>query len=598
MTKKHLFILLLFAGLLFAGCNNNDDIYAPEPADRTIRTLKVTASIPIDDEIGTRVTASQKEGSKDIELRWKEGDKIQLYFKQGETITEGEEVEVQAISSDGKRAEFNVSVPAGITGTFDLYGVHGVQSVIADNTILLDALPSIFLDPIEEISVPIYFKAEGLTNVERINVAFRHYGALQVLTFKNDSFTRIDEILMVAAPTSYTSGGSGEFGYYFRDFGESKSLVYDVISGETSLRQIDFGDRLLETITIPASTSIKIAQWVVPNGNIPDELTLGMMMTDTPSTILSKNTKPKRTGPLQPGHAYHLYAVWDGTDLSFTNEAATVSHSITFTTTKNINEKVKLNITPKVVPSGIWIDLNNNGNKDEGEDVDVWHGEQEYTIGAQTITLYGNMTYFSCANNINATFKNNITSFIYINSTLLESLVCYGNQITTLDFGNNTAIRNINCVSNLLSALDVTKFTALETLRCDDNRLTSLDVSNNTALTLLECYSNKIKTLDVSNNTALTSLRCQDNLLETLVVTSNTELKELWCEGNKIKVNMALLINSLPDRNGEGIEAGEFRVKLSWDASDNVCTKAQVAIAKSKNWNVKRRGGSEFLGDD
>ena len=179
--------------------------------------------------------------------------------------------------------------------------------------------------------------------------------------------------------------------------------------------------------------------------------------------------------------------------------------------------------------------------------------------------------------------NNQLTSFDVSKNTALTELSCDINQLTTLDVSNNTALTELSCYRNQLTSLDVSKNTALTRLFCYSNQLTALDVSKNTALTLLSCGDNQITSLDVSKNTALTWLDCSSNRLTSLDVSQNTALKYLYCCGNQIKGEaMDALVASLPT-----VEYGEFYVINTKDTNEgNVCTKAQVAIAKEKGWTV------------
>ena len=120
-----------------------------------------------------------------------------------------------------------------------------------------------------------------------------------------------------------------------------------------------------------------------------------------------------------------------------------------------------------------------------------------------------------------------------------------------------------------------------------------------TALTDLRCYENKLTSLDVSKNTALTYLDCCDNDLTELDLSKNIALNELWCFGNRIHGDkMLALVNSLPT-----VTNGIFGVINTKDSNEeNVITKSQVDIAKSKGWKSVRDwsdGSSvEYAGSD
>ena len=220
---------------------------------------------------------------------------------------------------------------------------------------------------------------------------------------------------------------------------------------------------------------------------------------------------------------------------------------------------------------------------------------------------------------------NQLSSLDVSKNTALWDLYCSGNQLSSLDVSKNTALGVLYCSGNQLSSLDVSGCTALEDLDCRENQLTSLNVSGCNALTRLECHHNQLTSLDVSGCTALTSLSCHSNwlasldasgctALEDLVYYDNhltsldvsgctalgvlycsgnqltslnvsgcTALRGLECYGNQIKGEaMDALVGSLPT-----VENGEFHVINTKDTNEgNVCTKAQVVIAKEKGWTV------------
>ena len=114
---------------------------------------------------------------------------------------------------------------------------------------------------------------------------------------------------------------------------------------------------------------------------------------------------------------------------------------------------------------GVWIDLNDNQQQDEGEKVTKFEISADYPLTtSNTITVYGKVIGLNCSQN----------------------------EIRALDVSKNTVLTELWCDLNTLSTLDVSKNTALTTLWCQDNNLSSLDVSKNTALTELYCHHNKI----------------------------------------------------------------------------------------------------------
>ncbi len=283
--------------------------------------------------------------------------------------------------------------------------------------------------------------------------------------------------------------------------------------------------------------------------------------------------------------------------------------SMTLTTAKAVGETIELSINADAADQAdVWVDLNNNGAKDAGEEVTEFDQTLAYTLGAQTVTIYGKVTKLNCRHNqlqaLDITKNTQLTwldccynqlqALDVTKNTQLTWLYCGSNQFQALDVTKNTQLKDLWCFENQLQALDVTKNTQLTLLECYDNQLATLDVSKNTALTRLQCFWNKLATLDVSKNTALTMLRCNNNQLTTLNVSKNKELEWLICYNNKISGdNMTALVNSLPDRNGK--EEGKFWViAVNPDTEQNVITAAQAAVATDRNWPLRDSGDNPY----
>jgi hypothetical protein len=166
-------------------------------------------------------------------------------------------------------------------------------------------------------------------------------------------------------------------------------------------------------------------------------------------------------------------------------------------------------------------------------------------------------------------------------------LYCDDSPTTKLDVSNVVTLQHLSCRNTSITSLDVTKNTALLSLNYGGTGIhTPVDVSQNTNLQTLSCQGDELTTLDVSKNTKLTTLYCDGNQLQSLDVTKNTRLQTLQCYGNHLQgAQMDALIASLVDRTGT--TAGKIIVACDdeTDANRNVCTTAQVAAAKAKNWS-------------
>ena len=198
---------------------------------------------------------------------------------------------------------------------------------------------------------------------------------------------------------------------------------------------------------------------------------------------------------------------------------------IVLTTAKTVGETIELQIITSDL-SQAWIDLNNNGKKDAGEETSG--SKKTYTLGAQTIRIHGAVAYLYCANN-------QLTSLDASDCTTLGVLWCNDNQLTSLNVNGCTALESLRCDNNRFTSLDVSGCTALKELSyCEQNQLTSLNVSGCTALQSLSCHRNQISSLNVSGCTALQSLSCHNNKITSLDVSGFKALQNLSCYNNQI----------------------------------------------------------------
>ena len=238
------------------------------------------------------------------------------------------------------------------------------------------------------------------------------------------------------------------------------------------------------------------------------------------------------------------------------------SHYITLTVTNGA--AIKLDFAAAAAATPVRI-VSGSNTQDITVGTDWYDGNvpSTYTVTARasTMTVYGDLTGFSCRSN--------------------------GENLTDIDVSNNTQLKNLYCSSNLLTTLDVSRCTQLDDLDCSNNNLTTLDVSGCTQLTMLHCSENRLSSLDVSKNTQLMRLDCFNNRLSNLDISHNTQLRWLYCHGNNFST-AALddIFCAIPDRTGT--YNGLIEPVYS-DTSSNhaivLATNVQNAIAK--NWKVQ-----------
>ncbi len=300
---------------------------------------------------------------------------------------------------------------------------------------------------------------------------------------------------------------------------------------ETLTRQVGDSYQLKATV-LPENATNKAVTWSSSNKAIATVNSKGLVTAKTVGTAtITVTTKDQNKTAT----------------CTITVKAKPTNEKMVLTTAKAVGETIKLRIRAKEADRpNVWIDLNNNGTNDDGEDNVNIGNNKHYNLGAKTITIYGKVTHLVCSSNQLTQLDvsknkalteltcglNELIQLDVSKNTALMLLDCMVNQLTKLDVSKNTALEYLNCDANQLTKLDVSKNTALEYLNCDANQLTKLDVSKNKALTVLKCGNNELTKLDVSKNKALTELECYINKLTQLDVTKNTALEYLDCQVN------------------------------------------------------------------
>ena len=179
---------------------------------------------------------------------------------------------------------------------------------------------------------------------------------------------------------------------------------------------------------------------------------------------------------------------------------------ITIITLKNVGDPIKLEVKGK--SNDLWIDLNNNNVRDNGEDldrdVDTGMFIYEGPLYSNALSIYGDITVFKCN-------SNNITDIDVSTCANLRTLDIWGNALLSLDVSNNKQLVNLDCSS------------------CG---IQNLILPSSSSLRLLDCQRNLLESLDLSELPDLETLLCQFCYLSTINTTMNTKLKHLCCDAN------------------------------------------------------------------
>jgi hypothetical protein len=321
IIMKKILILSVVLTALIAGCADNKEIVEEQQTGKE-RTITLTASMPDEGSetapaMGAETRIALTPDGKNIKLTWQAGDQLQLCFVQGSTKVK-QTVAVSDISVDGKRATFDITIPAEITtGTFDLYGMYGGGG-------LSDTDPTIAILPTglslagdltgvqDQKHVMLKFSQTGIdVNNPSISVTFSHLGSLFSVRLKNtsaSSWDGISKIKIIADTGGWLYGG------------ENGGVQYDLVSGTfvsgpVSNNYMAFS--LSSPINLPAGEEKQFWGWYPPVSDVPS-LRLEVFSSDA---ILAQSSNSRPSRDASSGKSYYFYAVWDGTLLKFADDA-------------------------------------------------------------------------------------------------------------------------------------------------------------------------------------------------------------------------------------------------------------------------------------
>lgn len=266
---------------------------------------------------------------------------------------------------------------------------------------------------------------------------------------------------------------------------------------------------------------------------------------------------------------------------------------ITFTTAKPAGSTIRLKVTAQETnPYDVWVDLNGNGELDEGESFSAYGTTQEFKVARDTVTIYGGLLKVDCSNN-------EITWLEVNGCPTLQELRCNKNRIETLSiYIYIEKLKLLDCSDNLLKDLYVSS-SELTEVHCKNNPLTELeitgrkklqvlDLTNCASLTKLKCSENNLKTLTLIGCNALETLNCDFNSLTALDVSGKNALTKLMCRNNELNAGaITKVIGDLPQR------AKSDNASAHFEKNRALPTEANIQTANAKNWTITPMPGDE-----
>lgn len=375
-------------------------------------------------------------------------------------------------------------------------------------------------------AVTVSYTVKGVQNTDKLLVQARaqHGWSVKVIP---DATNKLTGKLTVTAPDPFP--GKDEILVWVYD-GEQRTIMSSLnfITGVIVPAEAAYmATSTAQTLDVQVETNLNYSVYI-PNEAIPwlSLASTRSSRTETLTFTLAPNTGMRRTAIIR--------LVSDNgrliKNIAITQEAAAeFENRMTMTTSMVPGSFISLAINAESgVQDDVWIDLNNNGIRDDGETVLNFGFHSLYQIASQNITIHGKVTELYCNDN-------NLISLQVSSNPSLTHLYCYNNQLSSLDVMSNTALKQLNCGYNWIEKLDIRNNHALTELYCGSNWLREIDVSNNMELTNLVCSYNSITKLDVSKNKELRELYCISNGLTALDVSANTKLVNLTCYYNRLQ---------------------------------------------------------------
>ena len=301
--KKILYNIVAFLSvfLFMAGCTDIETLM-DDPSDRIVT---FSANIGTS-ENSTRAELSQDYQSLDLNTYWEEGDELQIFVEQNRKVYEVGMVGISNISGDGKKASFSFQLPKEVdmnkyVKMYAFCGIEGELEQNYDGSWFASCQVDLTRSALVHFKAPMYCETmlEDVKNPDL--VLFWHFGTYEVLHVENTG----------GSPISFN-----HYGYQVEVpwYQGSTHLRFDEEFQTTVLDGAWKGEAQSEVVNIPSGRTEEIISWYMPSGYMMHDAYLKGYINN--KLIISSNKKSSNV-KIEPGHAYHLYANWDGKILTF-----------------------------------------------------------------------------------------------------------------------------------------------------------------------------------------------------------------------------------------------------------------------------------------
>lgn len=302
--------LSLFCGCALLLLGHNSCSQAPEAVQEWMaaspQQITVTATLPASSDSArkARAVVQHATGTLKLTTKWQTGDGVNVIMEQNGKLVRANSTAVRDVSTDGKRCHFTLEVPQGIDAQkpIKVYGACGVNVDIKDNQFVVAAQP--IYRAKSQGTAPLYFKAEINKFSEFSDVKFEHLGTYEVVHVQNGTRAQIAvEEARLTAETAWSLGTK-----------DGKGAWYAPLTGR--VWQDGSANVSTEAQAIAPRSEGVFINWYVPNGTLVNPRVSAKVNGTTVTSTAQKEANVK----MQAGRAYHVYALWDGQELHFSEK--------------------------------------------------------------------------------------------------------------------------------------------------------------------------------------------------------------------------------------------------------------------------------------
>lgn len=302
--------LSLFCGCALLLLGHNSCSQAPEVVQEWMaaspQRITVTATLPASSDSArkARAVVQHATGTLKLTTKWQTGDGVNVIMEQNGKLVRANSTAVRDVSTDGKRCHFTLEVPQGIDAQkpIKVYGACGVNVDIKDNQFVVAAQP--IYRAKSQGTAPLYFKAEINKFSEFSDVKFEHLGTYEVVHVQNGTRAQISvDDARLTAETAWSLGTK-----------DGKGAWYAPLTGR--VWQDGSASVSTESQSIAPRSEGVFINWYVPNGTLINP----RVSAKVNGTTVTSTTQKEANVKMQAGRAYHVYALWDGQELHFSEK--------------------------------------------------------------------------------------------------------------------------------------------------------------------------------------------------------------------------------------------------------------------------------------